>query len=145
MIEISEVGVQLSEWQAWLHLLSDSMHAGVGKWLHTPPSHPSLDEPQRFRWQMLTNLTNYNKLPTVLVGFTEGSACVETFVEFSRDNQGNVNYILNEWVRYHFAIWFVIQSNHNQCASHSKRGKKTRQTQKEVGRQHQGMDRPGVH
>ena len=28
-------------------------------------------------------------------------------------------------------------------ARHSERGKKTRQTQ-EVGRQHQGMDRPGV-
>ena len=27
---------------------------------------------------------------------------------------------------------------------HSQRGKKTRQTKEEVGRQHQGMDRPGV-
>ena len=27
---------------------------------------------------------------------------------------------------------------------HSESGKKTRQTEKEVGRQHQGMDRPGV-
>ena len=26
----------------------------------------------------------------------------------------------------------------------SERGKKTRQTEEEVGRQHQGMDRPGV-
>ena len=30
-------------------------------------------------------------------------------------------------------------------AKHSERGKKTRQTEKEVGRQHQGTDRPGVH
>ena len=29
-------------------------------------------------------------------------------------------------------------------ARHSERRKKTRQTEKEVGRQHQGMDRPGV-
>ena len=29
-------------------------------------------------------------------------------------------------------------------ARRSERGKKTRQTEKEVGRQHQGMDRPGV-
>ena len=28
---------------------------------------------------------------------------------------------------------------------HGKRGEKTRQTEKEVGRQDQGMDRPGVH
>ena len=32
----------------------------------------------------------------------------------------------------------------NHLARHSKRGKKTRQTEKEVGRQHQRVDRPGV-
>ena len=32
----------------------------------------------------------------------------------------------------------------NHLARHSERGKKTRQTEAEVGRQHQGMDRPGV-
>ena len=37
-----------------------------------------------------------------------------------------------------------IRSAPNHLARHSKRGKKTRQTEKEVGRQHQGMDRPGV-
>ena len=37
-----------------------------------------------------------------------------------------------------------ISSGQNHLARHSKRGKKTRQTQKEVGRQQQGMDRPVV-
>ena len=37
-----------------------------------------------------------------------------------------------------------IRSGHNHLARHSERGKKTRQTEEEVGRQHQGMDRPGV-
>ena len=37
-----------------------------------------------------------------------------------------------------------IRSGQIHLARHSERGKKTRQTQKEVGRQHQGMDRPGV-
>ena len=37
-----------------------------------------------------------------------------------------------------------IRSGQNHLARHSERGKKTRQTEKEVGRQHQGMDRPGV-
>ena len=37
-----------------------------------------------------------------------------------------------------------IRSGQNHLASHSERGKKTRQTQEEVERQHQGMDRPGV-
>ena len=37
-----------------------------------------------------------------------------------------------------------IRSGQNHLARHSKRGKKTRQSEEEVGRQHQGMDRPGV-
>ena len=37
-----------------------------------------------------------------------------------------------------------IRSGQNHFAKHSERGKKTRQTEEEVGRQHQGMDRPGV-
>ena len=37
-----------------------------------------------------------------------------------------------------------IRSGQNQLARHSERGKETRQTEEEVGRQHQEMDRPGV-
>ena len=37
-----------------------------------------------------------------------------------------------------------IRSCQNRLARHSERGKKTRQTKEEVGRQYQGMDRPGV-
>ena len=37
-----------------------------------------------------------------------------------------------------------ITSGQNHLARHSERGKKTRQTEEAVGRQHQGMDRPGV-
>ena len=37
-----------------------------------------------------------------------------------------------------------IRTGQNHLARHSERGKKTKQTEKEVGRQHQGMDRPGV-
>ena len=36
-----------------------------------------------------------------------------------------------------------IRSSQNHLARHSERGKKTRQTEEDVGRQHQGMDRPG--
>ena len=38
-----------------------------------------------------------------------------------------------------------IRSGQNHLAKHNERGKNTRQTEEEVGRQHQGMDRPGVH
>ena len=37
-----------------------------------------------------------------------------------------------------------IRSGRNHLARHSERGKKTRQKEEEVGRQHQGMDGPGV-
>ena len=38
----------------------------------------------------------------------------------------------------------MIRSGQNHLARHSEGEKKTRQTEEEVGRQHQGMDRPGV-
>ena len=36
-----------------------------------------------------------------------------------------------------------IRSGQNHLARHSERGKKTRQIEEELGRHHQGMDRPG--
>ena len=45
------------------------------------------------------------------------------------------------------AVWSCLSfigSGQNHLASHNERGKKTRQTEEEVGGQHQGMDRPGV-
>ena len=44
-------------------------------------------------------------------------------------------------------VWLClpfIRSGQNHLARHSERGKKTRQTEEEVGRQRQRMDRPGV-
>ena len=38
----------------------------------------------------------------------------------------------------------IIMSSQNHLARHSEREKKTRQTEEEVGRQHQGLDRPGA-
>ena len=38
----------------------------------------------------------------------------------------------------------LIRSGQNHLARHSKRVNKTRQAEEEVGRQHQGTDRPGV-
>ena len=48
----------------------------------------------------------------------------------------------------HAVVWSCfpfIRSGQNHLARHSERGKKIRQTEEEVGRQHQGMDRPGVY
>ena len=44
-------------------------------------------------------------------------------------------------------VWsclLFIGSGQNHPTRHSERGKKTRQTEEDVGRQHQGIDRPGV-
>ena len=44
-------------------------------------------------------------------------------------------------------VWtrlLFIRSSQNHLARHSEGGKKTRQTEEEVGRQYQGMNRPGV-
>ena len=44
-------------------------------------------------------------------------------------------------------VWsclLFITSGQNHLERHSERGKKTRQTEEEVGRHHQGLDRPGV-
>ena len=41
-------------------------------------------------------------------------------------------------------LWTDPGSGKNHLARHSERGKKTRRAKEEVGRQHQGMDRPGV-
>ena len=43
-----------------------------------------------------------------------------------------------------WSCFLFIRSGQNHLARHSERGKKTRQTEEEVGTQHQGMDRPGV-
>ena len=43
-----------------------------------------------------------------------------------------------------FSCLPFIRSVKNHLARHSEREKKTRKTEEEVGRQHQGMDRPGV-
>ena len=43
-----------------------------------------------------------------------------------------------------WSCFLFIRSGQNHLAEHSERGKKTWQTEEEMGRQHQGMDRPGV-
>ena len=42
-------------------------------------------------------------------------------------------------------VFPFIRSGQKHLTRHSEGGKKTRQTEKEVGRRHQGMDKPGLH
>ena len=43
-----------------------------------------------------------------------------------------------------WSCFLFIRSGQNHLARHSVRGEKKRLTKEEVGRQHQGMDRPGI-
>ena len=43
-----------------------------------------------------------------------------------------------------WSCFSFIRSGQNHLAGYSERGKKTRWTKEKLGRQHQGMDRPGV-
>ena len=43
-----------------------------------------------------------------------------------------------------WSCFLFIRCGQNHLARHSQRVRKTRQTEEEAGRQHQGMDRPGV-
>ena len=43
-----------------------------------------------------------------------------------------------------WSCYQLIRSGQSHLARHSERRKKTRQTEEEVGRQNQGIDRPGV-
>ena len=45
---------------------------------------------------------------------------------------------------YYYQWWCTRHASVQVVSRHSERGKKARQTEEEVGRQHQGMDRPGV-
>ena len=52
-----------------------------------------------------------------------------------------------DWTLKSIVVWTClsfIRSVQNHLARRSERGKKTRQTEEEVGRQHQGLDRPEV-
>ena len=43
-----------------------------------------------------------------------------------------------------WSCFLFLRSGQNHLARYSEKGKKTKQTEEEVGRQHQGMDRPGI-
>ena len=64
-----------------------------------------------------------------------------------KKNTSHGNEVLPEDTTQTAVIWSCftfIRSGQNHLARHSERRKKTRQTEEEVGRQHQGMDRPGA-
>ena len=66
---------------------------------------------------------------------------------FCRRLTGGVPFCRNGQETQTEVVWSsfpFIRPGQNHLARHSERGKKTRQTEEEVGRQHQGMDRPGV-
>ena len=74
--------------------------------------------------------------------YQQGSPCQDP-----ADNQSTQRPPDNRKATQTAVVWSClpfIRSGQNHLAMHGERAKKTRQTEEEVGRQHQGMDRPGV-
>ena len=64
-------------------------------------------------------------------------------MKFQVNRKRTTKFELKQCFDTHVTLKFGSESLKD-LARHSERGKKTRQTEEEVGRQHQGMDRPGV-
>ena len=62
-----------------------------------------------------------------------------------KDTAGPLTIVRRRKLQWYGSCLPFIKSGQNHPARHSETGKKTRQTEEEVGRQHQRMDRPGVH
>ena len=83
----------------------------------------------------------WNRKQDMISSYQRGSPCQDPAGNWAirRPDDRNETQTRVVWSCFPF-----IRCGQNHLATHSERGKKTRQTEEEVGRQHQGMDRPGV-
>ena len=105
---------------------------------YSPQLHLSDDSPTLC---ILCVHTDANKRSYKRPCYQRGSLCQDPAGNQTTRRPGHRKETQTEvvWTYLHF-----IRSGQNHLARHNERGKKTRQTEKEVGRQHQGMDRHGV-
>ena len=106
---------------------------------------PSKEEYKPWKYKKKQTLTLLSQDTTHLIQkpcYQRGSPCQDPAGNWttsrSPDNRKETQTVV---------VWSClpfIRSGQNHLARHSERGKKSRRTKEEVGRQHQGMDRPGV-
>ena len=126
----------------WLALLTDALPCHINlpvcMWIMDPHSRAPKKNTKPWKWGA-TARYNASHTKTMLptgksVPRSRGSRTTRRPLDHCKETQTAV-------------VWsclLSIRSGRNHLARHSEKGKKTRQTEEEVGRQHQGMDRPGV-
>ena len=131
-------GVIFFQFQDMTDALSYNIHLPVCLWIMDPHSRAPKKNTSHANEVIPQDTTHLIQRPC----FQQGSPCQDpagnrTTRRFSDDSKETQTAVV--WSSLPF-----ITSGLNHLARHSVRGKKTRQTKKYVGRQHQGMDRPGV-
>ena len=105
---------------------------------HGPSQQSSKEEHKPWKWGATQDTTPLIQRPC----YQRGSQCQDpagNWTTWRSPDDRNETQTEVVWSCFPF-----IRSGQNHLAKHSERGKKTRRTKEEVGRQHQGMDRPGV-
>ena len=131
------------EWQEYFSQFQDMTdallchtHLSVCLWIMDNSQQSSEEEYKPWKWGATARYYASNTRPC----YQRGSLC--------QDPAGNRTTLRPPDHRKETqtaVVWsclLFIWSGKNHLARHSERGKKTRQTEEEVGRQHQGMDRP---
>ena len=133
------------DWQEYFSQLQDTtdalpchIHLPVCLWIIEPHSRAPKKNTSHGNEVLLQDTTHLIQRPC----FQQGSPCQDPAGNWTTqrplDDRKETQTAM-VWSCFPFS-----RSGPNYLARHSERGKKTRQTEEEVGRQHQGMDRPGV-
>ena len=130
------------EWQYFsqFHDMTDALpchiHLPVCMWIMDPHSR-ALKKNRRHGNEVLPqDITHLIQRPR----YQQGSMCQDLAGNWTTQRPPDHHKEMQTAV-----VWsclLFIRSGQNHLERHSERGKKTRQTEEEMGRQHQGMDRP---
>ena len=97
-----------------------------------------LNSPELWKWGATARTTHLIQRPC----YQRGSPCQDP--AGNRTTWGPPDHRKETQTAVVWSCLPFIRSGQNHLARHNERGKKTRPTKEEVGRQHQGIDRPGV-
>ena len=134
-----------SEWQEYFSQFQDTtdalhchIHLPVCLWIMDPHSRAPKKNTSHGNEVLPQDTRHLIQRPC----YQRGSPCkkIQRATETHEDLLTIVKRRKLQW----YGRFLFIRSCQNHLARHSERGKKTRQTEEEVGRKHQGMDRPWV-
>ena len=114
------------------------IHLPVCLWIMDPHSTVPKKNASHGNEVLLQDTTHIIQRPC----YQQGSPCQDLAV--NRTTQRPPDHCKETQTAVVWSCLLFIRSGQNHLARQSERGKKTRQTEEEVGRQHQWMDRPGV-